>query len=88
MPLPVFYMVSGSASLLPLLLTIAAWILVFSVISWHLEYEADATAAEYVGKRDMAYALEKISGLINRPGDTLAHPSFRKRISRLLSDEE
>lgn len=87
-PVTVYGFVSKSMPTIPILLTITIGILVFSLISWRHEYEADAVAAEYVGKKDMAYALEQIARLIYRPGDTLAHPSFKKRISRLLSDKE
>jgi Zn-dependent protease with chaperone function len=66
-------------------LTLFIFGFVTSVISWHHEYEADAIAAKYVGNENMANALEKVSHLINRPGDTLAHPSFAKRISRVSS---
>jgi len=87
-PVLVYGFVSGSWPIIPILLTVTLSILVFSLISWHHEYEADAVAAEYVREKDMAYALERVAGLIHRPGDTLVHPSFKKRISRLLSDKE
>ena len=87
-PVIVYVFVSRSVPIIPVLLTITIGILVFSLIYWHHEYEADAVAADFIGKKDMAYAHEKIAGLIHRPGDTLAHPSFKKRISRLLSDKE
>lgn len=69
------------------LLTVTIGILVYSLVSWRQEYEADAVAAEYVGPTDMAHALEQAARLMYRPGDTLTHPSFRKRISRLQSEE-
>ena len=87
-PVLAYCIVSRSTPIIPILLTFAIGTLVFSLISWHHEYEADAVAAEYVGKKDMVYALEQIARLIYRPGDTLVHPSFKKRISRLLSDKE
>lgn len=87
-PVLVYGFVSSSWPIIPILLTVTLSILVFSLISWHHEYEADAVAAEYVREKDMAYALEQAAGLIHRPGDTLVHPSFKKRISRLLSDKE
>jgi Zn-dependent protease with chaperone function len=92
-PVLVYWIVSKSTPIIPILLTFAIGTLVFSLVSWHHEYEADAVAAEYVGKeyvgkKDMAYALEQVARLMYRPGDTLAHPSFKKRISRLLSEEE
>ena len=68
------------------LLTVAIGFLVYSLVSWHLEYEADAVAANYVGPKDMAHALDQVARLIDRPRATLSHPSFKKRISRLLSD--
>ncbi len=86
-PVLSFWIVSDSTPIIPILLTFNIWALVLSLISWHHEYEADAEAAEHVGEKDMAYALEQVAGLIYRPGDTLAHPSFKKRISRLLSDD-
>jgi Zn-dependent protease with chaperone function len=87
-PVPVYAFVSKSMLMIPILLNSTIGVLVFSLISWHHEYEADAVAAEYVGEKDMAYALEQAAGLIHRPGDTLLHPSFNKRISHLLSDKE
>jgi len=84
----IYWVVSKSTPMIPILLTFAIGTLVFSLVSWHHEYEADAVAAEYVGKKDMAYALEQVARLMYRPGDTLAHPSFKKRISRLLSEDE
>ena len=72
--------------MIPILLTFTIGTLVFSLVSWRDEYEADAAATEYVGKKDMAYALEQVAKHIYRPGDTLAHPSFKKSISRLLSE--
>lgn len=87
-PVPVYGFVSESMLIIPILLNFTIGVLVLSLISWHNEYEADAVAAEYVRKKDMAYALEQVAGLIHRPGDTLVHPSFKKRISRLLSDKE
>lgn len=87
-PVLAYWIASRSTPIIPILLTFAIWTLVFSLISWHHEYEADSVAAEYVGKEDMAYALEQIQRLIYRPGDTLVHPSFKKRISRLLPDKE
>jgi len=87
-PVLVYWIASNSVPIIPILLTFAIGTLVFSLISWQQEYEADAVAAEYVKKKDMAYALDQITRLIHRPGDTLVHPSFKKRISRLLSDKE
>ncbi len=87
-PVLAYWIVSRSTPIIPILLTFAIVTLVFSLISWHHEYEADAVAAEYVREKDMAYALEQAAGLIHRPGDTLVHPSFKKRISRLLPDKE
>ena len=87
-PVIVYMVVTKYVPTIPILLTIALVILVFTLISWHHEYEADAVAADYIGKKDMVYTHRKIAGLIYRPGDTVAHPSFKKRISRLLSDKE
>jgi Zn-dependent protease with chaperone function len=70
------------------LLTVAIGFLVYSLVSWRQEYEADAVAAKDVGPNDMAHALEQAARLIDRPRDTLSHPSFKKRISRLLLDEK
>lgn len=86
-PVLVYWSVSESWPIIPILLTFAIWALVLSLISWQNEYEADAVAAEYVEKKPMAYALKQVARLIDRPGDTLTHPSFKKRISRLLSEE-
>jgi len=87
-PVLIYGFVSSFWPIIPIVLTVTIWVLVFSLISWHHEYEADAIGAEYVRKKDMAYALEQAAGLIHRPGDTLVHPSFKKRISRLLLDKE
>ena len=84
---PVYWIVSGSTPIIPILLNFAIAALILSLVSWYHEYEADAVAAEYVGKKDMAYALEQVAGIMHRPEDTLTHPSFRKRISRLLPEE-
>lgn len=75
--LAVFYYV------VPFFITLSIGIFILSLISWHDEYEADAVAAEYVDIKVMVGALEQISKLIYRPGDTLTHPSFKKRISRV-----
>ena len=83
----VYWIVSGPTPIIPILLTFAIGALILSLVSWYHEYEADAVAAEYVGKKDMAYALEQVAGIMHRPGDTLTHPSFGKRISHLLSEE-
>ena len=69
-------------------LMVIVWIFLYSSISWHNEYEADAVASEYVGKQTISHALTQAAGLINRHGDTLTHPSFKKRISHLPSDKE
>lgn len=87
-PVLVYSIVSNSIPIILFFLTLAIGTLVFSVISWQHEYEADAIAAEYVGKTNMAHALEQVTRLLYRPGDTLVHPSFKKRISHLLSDKE
>jgi Zn-dependent protease with chaperone function len=84
----VYGLVSRSVAVIPVLLSFAVFGLVISLISWHNEYEADAVAAEYVGKECMVYALEQVAQLLHRRRDTYTHPSFKRRISRLLSDKE
>lgn len=83
----IYWMISNSTPIIPILLTSVVWTFIYSLISWHHEYEADAVAADYVGKKEMANALKEVADIIYRPGDTLAHPSFKKRITRLLSDK-
>jgi len=75
-------------SIIPIFLTVTVGILVFSLISWHFEYEADGIGSEFVQKKVMANALEQAAKVIARPGHSLTHPSFEKRISRLLSDKK
>lgn len=87
LPVLVYGFISNSFPIIPFLLAIPVGILILSFISWHHEYEADAIASGYVGKKDMVYSLQQFAGLIYRPGDTLIHPSFKKRISRLLANE-
>lgn len=89
-PMLVYGFVSKSWPVIPILLTSLIWLLVLSSICWQREYEADALAAVYVEKKPMADALEQLARLIYRrgPADTFTHPSLKKRISRLLSDEE
>lgn len=87
-PILVYGLVSRSVTLIPILLSCAVFGFVISLVSWHNEYEADAVAAEYVGKEQMAYALEQVAQLLHRRRDTYTHPSFKRRISRLLSGEE
>jgi len=87
-PVLVYSIVSNSIPITPSLLTLVIFALVFSVISWQHEYEADGIAAKYVTNTNMAHALEQVARLLYRPGDTLVHPSFKKRISRLLSDKD
>ncbi len=82
-PILVYGHIATSWPIIPLLLTFTVCILVISLISWRNEYQADAIAAEHVGRMDMVYALEQVARLIYRPGDTPTHPSFKKRISRL-----
>jgi len=65
------------------ILALAAISLIFSFVSWHFEYEADAIASQYVGKEIMISTLQGIQRMINRHGDTFTHPSFSKRIARL-----
>ena len=77
----VYLFILGSPLLFPLIAAI--WTLVFSWTSWRSEYEADAVAANYIGKEDMTHALKQFARLVYRPSDTLLHPSFKKRISRL-----
>lgn len=74
--------------IIPILLIFTAGILVFSLISWHFEYEADGIGADFVQKKNMVNALEQAAKVIGRPGNSLTHPSFEKRISRLLSDKK
>lgn len=83
----IYWMISNSTPIIPILLASIVCIFIYSLISWHHEYEADTVAADYVGKKEMANALKEVAGIIYRPGDTLAHPSFKKRITRLLSDK-
>jgi hypothetical protein len=87
-PVLVYGFLSRSVPIIPIVLTFTIWGLVFSLISWRNEYEADAIAAEYVGKRPMADALEEIARLLHRTRDTITHPSFKKRNSRLLSGQD
>ena len=87
-PILVYGLVSRSVAGIPILLSFAIFGLVISLISWQTEYEADAVAAEYVGKERMAYALEQVAQLLHRHRDTFTHPSFKRRISRLLSEKE
>jgi Zn-dependent protease with chaperone function len=88
-PVLVYGFLSGSMPpIISIFLTLTVWALVFSLISWRNEYEADAVGAEYVGKKPMADALEEIARLLHRTRDTVTHPSFKKRRSRLLSDME
>jgi len=87
-PMFVYGFVSKSWLIIPILLifiiSFIIWIPVLSKISHRQEYEADAIAAEYAGgEKSMAYALEQAAKFIDRPGDTLSHPSFEKRIARL-----
>jgi Zn-dependent protease with chaperone function len=82
------YVSKSTTACLLTLLTVTIEILVYSLVSWRQEYEADAVAAKYVGPKDMAHALEQVARLMYRPGDTLTHPSFKKRISRLQSEEK
>lgn len=82
------YVSKSTTAFLLTLLTVTIEILVYSLVSWRQEYEADAVAAKYVGPKDMAHALEQVARLMYRPGDTLTHPSFKKRISRLQSEEK
>lgn len=87
-PVIVFGIASKSTTIIPILVSLGLGTIVFSMLSWHYEYQADVVAAEYVGKKEMAHALEQVSSLLYRPGDTLAHPSFKKRISHVLSEEK
>ena len=87
-PMLVYWFVSESMPIIPMVLTFTICGLVLSLISWRNEYEADAVAAEYVGKKPMADALEEIARLLHRTRDTITHPSVKKRNSRLLSDME
>jgi Zn-dependent protease with chaperone function len=87
-PISVYVLVSGLVAAIPILLSFAVFGLVISLISWQSEYEADAVAALYVGEKRMAYALEQVAQLLHRRRDTFTHPSFRRRVSRLLSDKE
>jgi len=85
-PMSVHGFVSESMPLILVLPSFAVFGFVISVVSWHNEYEADAVAAEYVGKEQMAYALEQVAQLLHKRRDSFTHPSFRRRVSRLLSD--
>ena len=87
LPVIIIVFVSASSTLISILLAIPIGILIYSFISWHDEYEADAIASECIGNKDMVNSLQQYAKLIYRPGDTLMHPSFRKRISRLLLDK-
>ena len=81
--IPIAYGLSSkSQTIIPFLITFLLFVLVRSFISWDHEFEADRIAAKYI-REDMAYALEEFGKLIYRPGDTLDHPSFKKRISRI-----
>jgi Zn-dependent protease with chaperone function len=61
-------------------------LLVWSLLSWNREFEADDEAAECVGQCDMTRGLHEISTRIYRPWGTLEHPSFKNRILRLSPD--
>lgn len=87
-PVLIHQLVSTAVACTPMLLSFTVFGLLISLVSWHNEYEADAVAADYVGKERMAYALERVEELLHRRRDTLSHPSFKRRISRLVSDED
>ena len=82
-PPMIYYFILRPGPIIPYFLYLAVGILVFSFISWHQEYAADAIAAEFVKVNNMTYALNQTAGFMYRPGDTLLHPSFKKRITRL-----
>ena len=69
-----------------IVLLFLAGLLVWSLLSWNREFEADEEAAECVGQCDMASGLHEISTRIYRPWGTLEHPSFKNRILRLSPD--
>jgi Zn-dependent protease with chaperone function len=73
-------------TLIPFALTFTIGALVFSLIAWHFEYEADGVGSDFVQKECMANALEQAAKVIARPGHSFTHPSFKKRISHLLSE--
>lgn len=87
-----FAMMSKYAFVIVVLLILAG-IIVWSLLSWIREFEADAEGAKSVGVDTMAHALEECSKFIYRPGGTLEHPSFKNRILRvspkfILTDED
>ena len=86
--IPVLVYIFVINPIIPVFLTVTIEVLVLSLISWHFEYEADGVGADFVQKKDMANALEQAAKVIARPGHSLTHPSFEKRISRLLSDKK
>ena len=87
-PIVIYTIASWSVAIIPISLSCAVFGLVYSLISWQSEYEADAVAAEYVGERRMADALEQVGQVLHKRRDTFTHPSLKKRISRLLLNGE
>jgi len=77
-----FSMMSKYAFVIAALLILVG-IMVWSLLSWNREFEADAEGAKIVGLETMAHALEECSKFIYRPGGTLEHPSFKNRILHL-----
>jgi Zn-dependent protease with chaperone function len=60
-------------------------LVVYSLLSWHFEYQADSVAAHYVGPETVIAGLRNICTLAKKDGskDSFTHPSIVKRITRL-----
>jgi Zn-dependent protease with chaperone function len=85
--IPVFLLITflHLPNLVNLLLLFSAYGLIVPMVSWRFEYDADATAATFVGIQPVIKGLRKIAEVKHADvqRDTYSHPSISNRISKL-----
>lgn len=84
-PVLLFILLLHLPGIVNLLLMFSAYGLILPMVSWRLEYEADAIAATFVGSIPVIKGLRKLAEVkqINVSRDTYSHPSISNRLSRL-----